>query len=80
MSLNFLDDTLNVEVFYEKTDSDFCDNVCIRFWESCPDEERLFVHDETNIYITPAQARSLAHLLLEQAEKSDTNCPDEPVK
>ncbi len=74
MSLNFLDDTLNVDVFYENVDSGFHDNVCIRFWESCPDEERIFIHGETNIFITPDQARSLAILLLDAAHKSDQNC------
>jgi hypothetical protein len=76
MSLNFLDDTLNVDVFYEKNDREFCDNICVRFWESCPDEERLFIHDETNIYLTPEQARALARLLLEAAEQSDQNCSE----
>ncbi len=73
MSLNILDDTLNVDVFYEKIDSEYHDNICIRFWESCPDEERIFIHDETNIFITPDQARSIAFLLLEAAHKSDQN-------
>lgn len=74
MSLNFLDDTLNVDVIYEDNDSGFCDNICIRFWESCPDEERVFIHEETNLFITPAQARDFAMLLLHAAQKSDTNC------
>ena len=74
MSLNILDDTLNIDVFYEDFDSAFCDNVCIRFWESCPDEERIFIHEETNIFLTTDQARSLALLLLEAAHKSDEYC------
>ena len=74
MSLNFLDDTLNVDVFYDHVDSEFCDNVCIRFWESCPDEERIFVNEETNIFVTPQEARDLAMLLLQAAQKSDQNC------
>ncbi len=74
MSLNLLDDTLDVDVFYEKNDSEFCDNICIRFWESCEDDERLFIHDETNIYLTPQQARAFAKLLLEAAVQSEANC------
>jgi len=74
MSLNILDDTLNIDVFYEEHDRAFCDNICIRFWESCPDEERLFLHDETNIYLTPEQACALARLLLEAAGRSEQNC------
>lgn len=76
MSLNLLDNTLNVQVFYEKSDSEFCDNICVRFWESCPDDERIFRHDETNIFITADQARILANLLLEEAIKSDGDCFD----
>ncbi len=77
MSLNFLDDTLNVDVFYEPNDSEFCDNICIRFWESCEDAERIFIHDETNIYLTPKQARAFARLLQKAARQSDSNCSDD---
>ncbi len=74
MSLNLLDDTLNVDIFYEETDREYCDNICIRFWESCPQEEKLFVADETNLYITPEQARKLAAMLLDAVQHSQANC------
>jgi hypothetical protein len=74
MSLLLLDDTLHVNVFYEKNDNQFCDNICIRFWESCPDEEKLFKAGETNIFITHQEARQLADLLLKAANASLTDC------
>ena len=74
MSLFLLDDTLNVEIFYEPNDSDYCDNICIRFWESCPEEEKVFRAEETNIFITPDQAQKLAELLYSAAQMSQTDC------
>ncbi len=74
MSLNLLDDTLNVDIFFEESDREYCDNICIRFWESCPEDEKLFVADETNLYITPEQARKIAAMLLDAVQHSETNC------
>lgn len=74
MSINLLDNSLNVEVYFESSDSEFCDNICVRFWESCPEEERIFRSEETNIFITAEQARILAFMLLEQAQQSDGDC------
>ncbi|MEN4013585.1 MAG: hypothetical protein ROW48_16240 [Bellilinea sp.] len=74
MSLNLLDDTLNIQIFFEETDREYCDNICVRFWESCPEEEKLFVADETNLYITPDQARKIAAMLLAAVQQSETNC------
>ena len=76
MSLYLLDDTLCVDIFYEKSDNEFCDNICIRFWESCPEEEKIFKAGETNMYITPQQARQLADLLIQAAGSSQENCDD----
>lgn len=71
MGIALLDESLWVDVFYESTDSGFEDNVCIRMIEDCPDEEKLFITDETNIYITADQARQIAKLLMEAAEHSE---------
>ncbi|MHB8112976.1 MAG: hypothetical protein ACYDHA_05905 [Bellilinea sp.] len=73
MGLYLLDDTLSVEVFYEPSDGQFPDNVCLRLWESCPAEEKIFVADETNVYLTPDQARELAKLLLTAVAASEQN-------
>lgn len=70
MILHLLDDSLQVQVFFEEPDCDFADNVCISFVEDCPEEEKLFIHDETNMFITPEQAEALARQLLTAAEQS----------
>ncbi len=75
MPLFLLDDTLSVEVFYEPKDKTFCDNICIRFWESCPEDEKVFKAGETNLFLTPGEARKLAELLARAAETSQKDCP-----
>jgi hypothetical protein len=74
MAIFLLDDTLKVEVFYEPSDRDFDDDICLSITETCPDEERLFRADETNMYLTPEQARRLGLALLNAAEKSCEQC------
>ncbi|UCH60157.1 MAG: hypothetical protein JSV61_01420 [Anaerolineales bacterium] len=70
MILHLLDDSLQVQVFYEEPDCDFEDNVCISLVEDCPEEEKIFIHDETNIFLTVDQAEKLAELLLTAAKNS----------
>lgn len=73
MTLYLLDDSLSVDAFYEPSDNQFSDNICIHFLESCLEEEKIFLGDETNIYLTPDQARELAQMLLAAADASDKN-------
>lgn len=70
MTISLLDGTLKVGVFFEKGDHEFEDNVCICLKEECPEEEKILYAGETNIYITPEQARELANMLLEVANHS----------
>jgi hypothetical protein len=70
MAIYLLDKSLKVEIFFDPEDSDFNDNVCVRFTEECPEEEKLFWAGETNIYLTPDQARQLAQVLIKAAEAS----------
>ena len=70
MTISLLDGTLRVGVFFEKGDHEFEDNVCICLKEECPEEEKILYAGETNIYITPEQARELANMLLEVANYS----------
>lgn len=67
-----LDDSLQVEIQYECADSDLEDNICVRITESCPDEEKIFRHDESNLFLTNDQASSLANALLKAVEISIT--------
>lgn len=70
MPIYLVDETLKVEVFYEPSDRQFEDDICVCIEESCPAEEKLFRADETHIYLTPKQARQLGLALVKAAEKS----------
>lgn len=69
-TIYLLDRSLKVEVYYEPEDSEFADNICISFCEECPDNERLFIADETNIFLSCDQSKLLAEALLEAVQKS----------
>ena len=55
MHIWLLDESLRVTVYYDGTDREFSDNICICFRESCPQDEKIFKADETNIYLTERQ-------------------------
>ncbi len=68
MFVFLLDDTVKVEVYCDEMDRDFADNICVSFAESCPEEEKIFRADTTNIYLTPAQAEEFGNLLVRVAK------------
>jgi hypothetical protein len=70
MTLKLLDDSLRVNVYYEESDSDFEDNICICILEDCAEEEKIFKADEINLFLTPEQAAELALLLTNAAAES----------
>jgi len=70
MAINLLDDTLSVEVYYDQSDCEYEDNICISILEDCPDEEKVFRAGQTNLYLTRDQARKLGQALLAAAEES----------
>jgi hypothetical protein len=70
MPIYLVDDTLKIEVFYEPSDRQFEDDICLCIEESCPSEEKVFRGDETHIYLTPKQARLLGLALVKAAEES----------
>ncbi len=73
MAVYLLDDSLKVDICYEETDSDYGDNIRLCIFEDCPEDEKVFIHDETNIYLTPDQANQLARLLDAAAQASRLN-------
>ncbi len=73
MTISLLDGALRVTIYYSAEDRAYEDNICISILEDCPKDEKLFRSDETNVYITPAQARALAQALLEAAAASEAN-------
>ncbi len=68
MFVLLLDNSLKVEVYCDNMDSEFEDNVCISFVETCPDDEKIFRAGETNIYLTPKQAEQFGNLLVRAAK------------
>jgi hypothetical protein len=63
MGFWILDDTLFVNIAYEKQGVDLRDNIRIFIKESCPEDEKLFLADETNIYLTTDEARQIMEAL-----------------
>jgi hypothetical protein len=77
LAITLLDDSLNVEIFFEVNDCEFSDNICISILENCPDDEKVFRGDETNLYLTCPQARQLADALLQAAQESEDYCSND---
>jgi len=78
MDIWILDDTVRVSIYYDREDCKFEDNICISFFESCPEDEKIFRADETNIFLTPEQARNLC-MALQKATGSSMD-HDEDLK
>jgi len=78
MYVYLLDKSLRVEVYYDQTDQGFEDNICVSFIEDCPDDEKIFKADETNIYLTCLQATQLVKVL-NQAVRAST-CDSQEIK
>ena len=70
MALELMNGSMTVEIFYDQRDKDYEDNICICLKESGPEDERVLYADETNLYITPEDARELADLLMKAADLS----------
>jgi hypothetical protein len=76
MKIELLGGCLVVDLFFEENDSEFDDNVCLRFTEPCSTDEWLFKAGETNIFLTAVEARHVAQALLKIAEESDVRSKD----
>jgi hypothetical protein len=68
-----LDESLQIEVFYSSEDADLADNICLKIFESCKEEEKIFIHDESDLFLTTQQARDLAEALLAAVKESETS-------
>jgi len=66
MSISLLDGALQIDIYFDESDREFDDDICIQIVEDCPEDERVFKFDETNLYITPDQA-GLLMLALQRA-------------
>jgi hypothetical protein len=72
MTIYLLDGTLQIDIFFECEDHDLEDNICISIIERCPPNERLLRAGQTNIFLTPQQARTLGEALINSAANSET--------
>ncbi len=64
MDVWLLDDSLRISIFHDEEACEFDDDICVSIFESCPYDEKLFIADETNIYISRDEALRLAEMLL----------------
>lgn len=71
MDIWILDDSLRISIYYETEDCGFKDNICVSMRESCPVDEKIMIADETNIFLTPAQALKLSEVLRTAAVNSE---------
>lgn len=55
-AITLLDGSLKLSIFYEESDREFDDDICLCFMEDCPEDEKVFKADEVSIYLTPEQA------------------------
>ena len=74
MATYLLDNSLKVDIFFDSNDSQFDDNIRISFIEECPEEEKIFLAGETNIYLTPEQACELAEALKQAIKDGERFC------
>lgn len=70
-TMRLLDDTLEVEVGFSCEDADLEDNICIVVNETCPEDEKIFKHEESHIFLTRKQARDLANALTAAIKASE---------
>ena len=63
MPIYLLDESLMINIFYEQKDCAFSDNICLSIIEDCPEEERIFKAEQSNLYLTSEQARHFASAL-----------------
>jgi hypothetical protein len=70
MAIEMMNGSLHVDVFFDPKDKQYEDNICVCIKEHSPDDEKVFYADETNLLITPEEARKLAELLIEAANLS----------
>jgi hypothetical protein len=55
-TISLLDGSLKLTIYYEESDREFDDDICLCFEEDCPEDEKLFKADEVSIYLRPEEA------------------------
>jgi hypothetical protein len=70
MAIDILNGSLNVDIYFDKSDKEYDDNICVCLKEFGPEDEKILYAGETDLFITPEEARKLAAMLTEAAERS----------
>jgi hypothetical protein len=70
MAIDVLNGSLNIDVYFDKDDREYDDNICVCLKEFGPEDEKILYAGETDIFITPDEARKLAEMLIAAAESS----------
>ncbi len=70
MAIKLLNGSLKIEIFFEKIDKEYEDNICVCVREYGPEDEKILYAGETNIFINDEQARELAEMLTTAADHS----------
>ena len=75
-AITLLDNSLKLTIYYDDTDSEFEDNICLNFQEDCPEAERLFRIEDTSFYVTAEQAALIVLGLSRALEIARLNSSD----
>ena len=70
MAIKLLNGSLKIEIFFDKKDREYEDNICVCVREYGPEDEKILYAIETNIFINDEQARELAEMLTTAADHS----------
>ena len=70
MSIQLLDNSLKIHIYYDESDCEYDDNICLSIVEDCPEEEKIFRAVETNLYLTSEQAIQLIQALTAATSES----------
>ena len=70
MAIELLNGSLKIDVFYDKNDKEYEDNICVCVREFGPEDEKILYAGETNIFINAEQARLLADIFMKAADHS----------
>jgi hypothetical protein len=71
MTLEILNGSMQLDIYFDKSDREYDDNICVCIKEACPEDEKIMYATETNIYLTSDQARTLAEMLQKAADQSN---------
>ena len=70
MTIKLLNGSLKIEIYFDKKDKEYEDNICVCVQEHGPEDEKILYASETNIFINAEQARELAVILATAADHS----------